>query len=76
MPNSQYILERFRYAEDCPEATEDTFLNFLNNMINSSANNEEEAQDVLLDYLDFLNVSSNLLKINYKNGHFEVDFID
>jgi len=74
MHNTKYILERFRKAEDYPEATEDSLLEYLSDLINNSASTPEEAQEVLWDYLEYLNVDPDSIKINYHNGQFEVDF--
>jgi hypothetical protein len=74
MANVSYVLERFRKAEDYPEATEDSLLDYLTDLINNSATNQEEAQEVLCDYLEYLNVDPDSIKLQFRNGQFEVDF--
>lgn len=76
MVNTRFVLERFQKAEDYPEATEDTLIDYLTDLVNNSATSREEAQEVLLDYLDYLNVDPDSLVVHVKNGHFEVDFPD
>ncbi|NLT96117.1 MAG: hypothetical protein GXW85_11440 [Clostridia bacterium] len=74
MSDIQYVLARFREAEDYPEATEDTLLEYLTDMINKSATNHEEAEEVLRDYLEYLNVDPDSIRLQFRNGQFEVDF--
>jgi len=74
MHNTKYVLERFRKAEDYPEATEDSFVEYLLDLVNNSASTQEEAQEVLWDYLEYLNVDSDSVKVINNNGQFEVEF--
>jgi len=74
MHNTKYLLERFRKAEEYPEATEDSLLEYLSDLINNSATTQEEAQEVLWDYLEYLNVDPESIKLHNRNGQFEVDF--
>ncbi|MGI6227157.1 MAG: hypothetical protein ACOYJ1_12975 [Peptococcales bacterium] len=74
MHNTKYIVERFRKAEEYPEATEDSLLEYLSDLINHSATTKEEAQEVLWEYLEYLNVDPDSIKLFNRNGQFEVDF--
>lgn len=76
MEHSRYILERFKQAEDYPEATEDTLLDYLTDLINNSATNRAEAYEVLVDYLDYLNVDPNSLVIKKEGDRFDVEFAE
>ncbi|MFZ5944198.1 MAG: hypothetical protein ACOYVD_08820 [Bacillota bacterium] len=74
MHNTKYVLERFRKAEEFPEATEDSILEYLTDLVNNSAATKEEAQEVLMEYLEFLNVDPDSMRVYNRNGYFEVDF--
>ncbi|MDK2824359.1 MAG: hypothetical protein PWQ67_2298 [Clostridia bacterium] len=74
MHNTKYVLERFRKAEEYPEATEESLLEYLTDLLNNSASTREEAQEVLWEYLEFLNVDPDSIKVYSRNGQFEVDF--
>lgn len=74
MHNTKYLVERFRKAEEYPEATEDSLLEYLSDLINNSATTNEEAQEVLWEYLEYLNVDPDSIKLANRNGQFEVDF--
>ncbi|MFZ7101796.1 MAG: hypothetical protein ACOWWO_03935 [Peptococcaceae bacterium] len=74
MHNTKYVLDRFRKAEEFPEATEDSLIDYLTDLINNSAANREEAQEVLWEYLEYLRVDPDSINISERNGYFEVDF--
>ena len=76
MEHSKHVLEQFKKAEDYPEATEDVLLEYLNDLINSSATNSDEAYEVLVDYLDYLNVDPDSIAINRRGAKFEVEFVE
>lgn len=76
MDHNKLVLERFKKAEDYPEATEDSLLDYLNDLINSSATNKSEAYEVLVDYLDYLNVDPDSLVVKRQGNRFEVEFAE
>ncbi len=76
MEHSRYVLERFKEAEDYPEATEDVLLDYLSDLINKSATNKDEAYEILVEYLDYLQVDPDSLVIKKKGNRFDVEFAE